>query len=118
MGTRENGSKFDVIVCDFAIRDNWQYMRAVLNESLCILSNDGYILNHCSSISSQSAPFQDLLSDISCKIKNTSDAFVPSFREKWVFFEINSVNTNKKEDLDKTEIQVIFIKKSNYLIYH
>nr|CAG4645591.1 EOG090X07PL [Lynceus sp. MCZ IZ 141354] len=99
----EEGAHFDFIFSDLTDmplssspepthRQQWELLKSVVLHSLSILQPDGRFLTHGSGTSSLSAlaEFESFLSEL--KIPEVSfsrsQAFVPSFLEEWVFYQV------------------------------
>ncbi|RWS08369.1 spermine synthase-like isoform X1 [Dinothrombium tinctorium] len=97
--------KFDVIFNDLtdipisttadASKHLWDFVKKILNLSLRCLRDDGKYLNHATGAGSIKAleTFEKLLTELPVKVKfSRHSAYVPSFLENWVFYEISKCN--------------------------
>jgi spermine synthase len=97
---KKEGRTFDVIFGDLTELpisseqqgEIWQFFRKALNLAFSVLKSDGSYLTHANGASSQ-----DNLKLFEKTIRETlefpldfksSSAFVPSFHEKWIFYQI------------------------------
>ncbi|GIY31601.1 spermine synthase [Caerostris darwini] len=96
------GKTFDVIINDLTDipiatspqGEMWDFVRKIINKSLAILRNDGSYLNHAlgESCVESLKTYENLLSALPVKVSfERHSAYVPSFMENWVFYEIKKV---------------------------
>lgn len=95
----KEGKKFDYVfgdLTDIPISDTptgeiWNFIRSILEKSFKILKPTGKYLTHGNGANCPEAlkMFEDLLTDLTPKVKYTrTKAFVPSFMEDWVFYQV------------------------------
>lgn len=76
----------------------WQFLLDVMEKSLSVLKPDGQFLTHGSGVSSvQSlADFESHLNNLEPPVEfKRCQAFVPSFMEDWVFYQVSKTPNNK-----------------------
>ncbi|RWS22331.1 spermine synthase-like isoform X1 [Leptotrombidium deliense] len=102
----EEGRKFDFIFNDLTDipispthtkigKNLWDFVRNILMLSLNCLKVDGKFLNHAIGSGHTRAlqEYEKVLTDLPVKVRfSRHSAFVPSFAEDWVFYEITLVN--------------------------
>ncbi|XP_035233649.1 spermine synthase-like [Stegodyphus dumicola] len=96
---KAEGRKFDVIINDLTDipiatspqGELWDFVRKIVNMSLAVLKDDGSYLNHALGESCIEAlkTYENVLSNLPIKVTFEShSAYVPSFMENWVFYEV------------------------------
>jgi len=94
---KAEGRKFDVIfgdLTDIPVHEGgetWDFVRAILFQSLSILPVGGRYLTHCNGMNATNslALFENLLNSLGIPLEfTTTKAFVPSFMETWVFYQV------------------------------
>jgi len=94
---KEEGRKFDVIfgdLTDIPVHqggETWAFVKSILLQSLTNLQIGGKYMTHCNGVNSTSSLklFEDLLNSLGVPLEfTTTEAFVPSFLEKWVFYQV------------------------------
>lgn len=99
----KEGKKFDFVfgdLTDIPISDTptgeiWNFIRSILEQSFKILKPNGKYLTHGNGANSPDslAMFEEQLEKIQPKVTFTkTTAFVPSFMEEWVFYQISLDN--------------------------
>ncbi|XP_055951204.1 spermine synthase-like isoform X1 [Argiope bruennichi] len=99
---KETGKKFDVIINDLTDipiatspqGEMWDFVKKIINKSLVVLRDDGSYLNHALGESCVEAlkTYEAMLSTLPVKVTfQRHSAYVPSFMENWVFYEIKKV---------------------------
>lgn len=99
---KETGKKFDVIINDLTDipiatspqGEMWDFVKKIINKSLCVLKDDGSYLNHALGESCFDAlkTYEKMLDTLPVKVSFEKHlAYVPSFMENWVFYEIKKV---------------------------
>lgn len=94
------GRKFDYIFGDLTdipiapepMGECWDFIRSILEHSFQILKPNGKYLTHGNGTSSIKSLelFEELLHELRPKVKFTTlKAFVPSFMEEWLFYQIS-----------------------------
>ncbi|XP_037934956.1 spermine synthase isoform X2 [Teleopsis dalmanni] len=94
------GRKFDYVFGDLTdipisgapIGECWDFIRTILEHSFKILKPDGKYLTHGNGTSCMESLelFEDQLRLLKPKVKfTTSKAFVPSFMEEWLFYQVS-----------------------------
>jgi len=69
----------------------WDFIRKILNLSFKVLKPDGKFMTHGNGSSSPKAlaMYEGVLEQLECPVTFTkTHAFVPSFMEDWVFYQI------------------------------
>lgn len=95
----KDGRKFDFVfgdLTDIPISDTptgeiWDFIRAILEKSFKILKPDGIYLQHGNGANCPDSleMYEQLLDGLVPKVKYTkTEAFVPSFMEVWVFYQV------------------------------
>ncbi|GFR30504.1 spermine synthase [Trichonephila clavata] len=98
----ETGRKFDVIINDLTDipiatspqGEMWDFVKKIINKSLRVLKDDGSYLNHALGESCVDAlkTYEKMLDTLPVKVSfEKHSAYVPSFMENWVFYEIKKV---------------------------
>lgn len=96
----EDGRKFDYVFGDLTdipisgapIGECWDFIRTILEHSFKILKPDGKYLTHGNGTSCLESLelFEEQLGLLKPKVKfTTSKAFVPSFMEEWLFYQVS-----------------------------
>merc|ERR1712013_353799 len=81
----------------------WAWIRSTVKLSLSLLPLGGKYYTHCNGVNSPHAVqyFENLLSNIGVPIEiERTEAFVPSFCEKWVFFQLTRKEGDITEDVN------------------
>lgn len=95
-----DGRKFDYVFGDLTdipisgapIGECWDFIRTILEHSFKILKPDGKYLTHGNGTSCLESLelFEEQLALLKPKVKfTTSKAFVPSFMEEWLFYQVS-----------------------------
>ncbi|GFS80256.1 spermine synthase [Nephila pilipes] len=98
----ETGKKYDVIINDLTDipiatspqGEMWDFVKKIINKSLLVLRDDGSYLNHALGESCFDAlkTYEKMLDTLPVKVSfEKHSAYVPSFMENWVFYEIKKV---------------------------
>lgn len=101
----KEGKKFDYIfgdLTDIPISETptgeiWDFFLSILEHAFKLLKPDGKYLTHGNGANSPEslAMFEEQLLKLRPKVKFTrSNAFVPSFMENWVFYQVTFENGN------------------------
>ncbi|XP_051173460.1 spermine synthase isoform X2 [Leptopilina boulardi] len=96
----EEGRQFDYVfgdLTDIPISstphgDAWDFIRLILNSSFKVLKPTGKYMTHGNGASCPESlkMFEEVLSQLSVPVKYTkSSAFIPSFFEDWVFYQVS-----------------------------
>lgn len=99
----KEGKKFDYVfgdLTDIPISDTptgeiWNFFRAILEQSFKILKPNGKYLTHGNGANCPEslAMFEEQLLKLEPKVKFTkAKAFVPSFMEDWIFYQVTFEN--------------------------
>jgi len=109
---REEEKKFDIIFGDLTDipvhgRDTqtWAFVRAVIRGALMLLPVGGKYLTHCNGKCAVNslAMFEDLIGGIGVPVEiATTEHFVPSFQEKWVFYQLTRLEGDIVEETKET----------------
>ena len=76
---------------DFKKCQLWTFITQVLNESLQCLCSNGIYMNHATGVNCDRAlrQYENVLDELKIKVKyKRRQAWVPSFLENWVFYQI------------------------------
>lgn len=95
----KEGRKFDYVfgdLTDIPISDTptgeiWDFIRVILESSFKVLKPDGKFMTHGNGVSCPESlqMYEDQLAKLSPKVDFTKcSAFVPSFMEEWVFYQV------------------------------
>jgi len=95
----KDGKKFDYVFADLtdipisktSTGEIWDFIRLILNLSFSVLKPDGRYMTHGNGSSSPSAlkMFEEQLERLEDPVQfSRTHAFVPSFMEDWVFYQI------------------------------
>lgn len=85
------GDLTDIPISGAPVGECWDFIRSILEHSFKILKPDGKYLTHGNGTSCQESLelFEEQLSLLKPAVKyTTSKAFVPSFMEEWVFYQV------------------------------
>merc|ERR1712037_340994 len=103
-----SGRQFDVIfgdLTDIPVHGNdtstWNFVRAVVRTSLLLLPIGGKYFTHINGINSPSsiALFEKMVEGLGVPVEiATTEAHVPSFMEKWVFYQLTRKEGEVKEE--------------------
>nr|CAG4640937.1 EOG090X07PL [Eulimnadia texana] len=96
---QSNGVKFDFVFADLTDiplapepqNEEWQFLQNVLIISLGLLKDSGRFLTHGSGVSSVASLklFEEFLGEVKPLVEfERSKAYVPSFMEEWVFYQV------------------------------
>ncbi|XP_014214939.1 spermine synthase isoform X1 [Copidosoma floridanum] len=96
----EEGRKFDYVfgdLTDIPISttpqgDAWDFVREILNASMKVLKPNGKYMTHGNGASCPESlkMFEDVLDQLCAPVKFTKDsAFIPSFFEDWIFYQVS-----------------------------
>lgn len=91
------GDLTDIPVSPTPQGEIWNFIRLILNKSFQVLKPSGKFMTHGNGASSPAAlkMFEEQLQNLSVPVKFSTDrAFVPSFLEDWVFYQVWPVNSN------------------------
>jgi len=104
---QEENKKFDVIfgdLTDIPIHQGgstWKFVTSVIKNSLLLLPVGGKYFTHCIGVNATGAiaNFEKMVEGLGVpvKIEKTED-WVPSFMEKWVWFQVTRLEGEVKED--------------------
>uniref|UniRef100_A0A8D9B9T3 Spermine synthase n=2 Tax=Cacopsylla melanoneura TaxID=428564 RepID=A0A8D9B9T3_9HEMI len=94
-----NGTKVDYVFGDLTDipvsttpqGEVWDFIRLILNTSFQVLKSDGKYMTHGNGISSPASlkMFEEQLNNLNTPVEFSTDrAFVPSFLEDWVFYQV------------------------------
>merc|ERR1719250_135157 len=106
---KEEKTQFDVIfgdLTDIPVHQGdstWAWVRSILKLALSLLPIGGKYYTHCNGVNSLHAVqyFENLLSNIGVPIEiERTETFVPSFCEKWVFFQLTRKEGDITEDVN------------------
>ncbi|XP_049794156.1 spermine synthase-like isoform X2 [Schistocerca nitens] len=98
----KEGKKFDYVFADLTDiplsstpqGELWDFIRLILNISFKVLKRTGKYMTHANGVSCPSAlsMFESQLKQLPVPVKFTRDqAFVPSFMEDWVFYQVQPI---------------------------
>nr|QVD39422.1 Spermine synthase [Schistocerca gregaria] len=98
----KEGKQFDYVFADLTDvplsstpqGELWDFIRLILNISFKVLKRTGKYMTHASGVSCPSAlsMFESQLKQLPVPVKFTRDqAFVPSFMEHWVFYQVQPI---------------------------
>ncbi|XP_073983397.1 spermine synthase isoform X2 [Rhodnius prolixus] len=85
------GDLTDVPVTPTPQNEIWDFIRLILKTSMKILKPKGKYMTHCCGAACPGAlkMFEDQLSSLGCEVDYTkATAFIPSFLEDWLFYQI------------------------------
>ncbi|KAJ8679979.1 hypothetical protein QAD02_015766 [Eretmocerus hayati] len=96
----EEGRQFDYVfgdLTDIPISptphgDAWDFIRLILNSSMRVLKPTGKYMTHGNGASCPESlkMYEDVLSNLSVPVEYTKDsAFIPSFFEDWIFYQVS-----------------------------
>jgi len=106
---KEEKKQFDVIfgdLTDIPVHQGdstWAWIRSTVKLALSLLPLGGKYYTHCNGVNSLHAVqyFENLLRNIGVPIEiERTEAFVPSFCEKWVFFQLTRKEGDITEDVN------------------
>uniref|UniRef100_A0A7M4NMF3 Uncharacterized protein n=1 Tax=Anopheles arabiensis TaxID=7173 RepID=A0A7M4NMF3_ANOAR len=106
----KEGRKFDYVfgdLTDIPISDTptgeiWDFIRTILESSFQVLKPDGKFMTHGNGVSCPESlrMYEDQLAKLTPKVTYTkSSAFVPSFMEEWVFYQVQREVANATESV-------------------
>jgi spermine synthase len=112
----KDGKKFDYVfgdLTDIPISDDpnsgeiWDFIRLILESSFKVLKPTGKFMTHGNGASCPDSlkMYENVLNDLKPKVTFTKDtAFVPSFYEDWVFYQVafDATRIKKKNFAEKT----------------
>ncbi|XP_050074951.1 spermine synthase isoform X1 [Anopheles maculipalpis] len=90
------GDLTDIPISDTPTGEIWDFIRTILESSFQVLKPDGKFMTHGNGVSCPESlrMYEDQLAKLTPKVKYTkSSAFVPSFMEEWVFYQVQRENT-------------------------
>lgn len=101
----KDGKKFDYVfgdLTDIPISDTptgeiWNFIRVILETSFKVLKPDGKYMTHGNGTSCMESlkMYEEQLKKLTPAVEFTKDkAFVPSFMEEWIFYQVNFVDAN------------------------
>uniref|UniRef100_A0A182RX25 PABS domain-containing protein n=1 Tax=Anopheles funestus TaxID=62324 RepID=A0A182RX25_ANOFN len=85
------GDLTDIPISDTPTGEIWDFIRLILESSFQVLKPDGKFMTHGNGVSCPESlrMYEDQLAKLTPKVKYTkSSAFVPSFMEEWVFYQV------------------------------
>ncbi|KAH8296597.1 hypothetical protein KR054_008485 [Drosophila jambulina] len=85
------GDLTDIPITDAPVGETWDFIRTILEHSFKVLKPDGKFLTHGngSTCKVQLRLFEEQLDLLRPKVKyTTTKAFVPSFMEEWLFYQV------------------------------
>ncbi|KAH8379169.1 hypothetical protein KR009_003352 [Drosophila setifemur] len=85
------GDLTDIPITDTPVGETWDFIRTIFEHSFKVLKQDGKFLTHGngSTCVVQLRLFEEQLNLLSPKVKfSTTKAFVPSFMEEWLFYQV------------------------------
>merc|ERR1712013_484958 len=106
---KEEKKQFDVIfgdLTDIPVHQEdstWAWVRSIVKLALYLLPLGGKYYTHCNGVNSLHAVqyFENILRNIGVPIEiERTEAFVPSFCEKWVFFQLTRKEGDITEDVN------------------
>jgi len=106
---KEEKKQFDIIfgdLTDIPVHeggDTWHFVRTVIKSALTLLPVGGKYYTHCNGVSAKSAVqyFEKMLNAIGVPIEiEHTEANVPSFCEKWVFYQLTRKEGDITEDVN------------------
>jgi len=112
---KSEGRMFDFVfgdLTDIPVHEGggtWDFVRSILFQALSILPIGGQYLTHCNGIHAKKSLhlFEELLNSLGVPLEfKTTKAFVPSFMETWVFYQVTKTGEAKaqpSEQKDSTE---------------
>ncbi|XP_043269615.1 spermine synthase isoform X1 [Venturia canescens] len=86
------GDLTDIPISTTPHGDAWDFIRLILNSSVKVLKSNGKYMTHGNGASCPESltMYEDVLSQLSVPVSFTKDrAFVPSFFEDWVFYQVS-----------------------------
>jgi len=105
---KDEGRQFDVIfgdLTDIPVHGNdistWNFVRTIVRTSLLLLPVGGKYFTHINGINSPSsiALFEKMVDGLGVPVEvATTEAHVPSFMEKWVFYQLTRKEGDVKEE--------------------
>merc|ERR1712037_714709 len=110
----EEGRQFDVIfgdLTDIPVHGNdtstWNFVRTVVRTSLLLLPIGGKYFTHINGINSPSSIslFEKMVEGLGVPVEiATTEAHVPSFMEKWVFYQLTRKEGEVKEGGEELKV--------------
>jgi len=107
---KEENRKFDVIFGDLTDipvhggdTSTWAFVRKIVRTSLLLLPVGGKYFTHINGANSRSSIqlFENMVKELGVPVEiSTTEAHVPSFMEKWVFFQITRKEGEIKDEVD------------------
>jgi len=106
---KEEKRQFDIIfgdLTDIPVHEGdntWEFVRTVIKSALSLLPVGGKYYTHCNGINARSAVqyFENMLNSLGVPIEiEQTQANVPSFCEKWVFYQLTRKEGDIKEDVN------------------
>jgi len=106
---KEEKKQFDIIfgdLTDIPVHEGgstWQFVRTVIKTALSLLPVGGKYFTHCNGVSAKGAVhyFEKMLNNIGVPIEiEHTEANIPSFMEKWVFYQLTRKEGEITEDIN------------------
>jgi len=106
---KEEKKQFDIIfgdLTDIPVHEGgstWQFVRTVIKTALSLLPVGGKYFTHCNGVSAKGAVhyFEKMLNNIGVPIEiEHTEANIPSFMEKWVFYQLTRKEGEITEDVN------------------
>lgn len=96
------GDLTDIPISDTPTGEIWDFIRTIQESSFQVLKPDGKFMTHGNGVSCPESlrMYEDQLAKLTPKVKYTkSSAFVPSFMEEWVFYQVQRENASATESV-------------------
>ncbi|XP_035905780.1 spermine synthase isoform X1 [Anopheles stephensi] len=96
------GDLTDIPISDTPTGEIWDFIRTILESSFQVLKPDGKFMTHGNGVSCPESlrMYEDQLAKLTPKVKYTkSSAFVPSFMEEWVFYQVQRENASSADSV-------------------
>ncbi|XP_053672675.1 spermine synthase isoform X1 [Anopheles nili] len=96
------GDLTDIPISDTPTGEIWDFIRLILECSFQVLKPDGKFMTHGNGVSCPESlrMYEDQLAKLTPKVSFTkSTAFVPSFMEEWVFYQVQREVANATESV-------------------
>eukprot|EP00091_Calanus_sinicus_P020515 TRINITY_DN5643_c0_g1_i2.p1 TRINITY_DN5643_c0_g1~~TRINITY_DN5643_c0_g1_i2.p1 ORF type:complete len:130 (-),score=49.34 TRINITY_DN5643_c0_g1_i2:88-477(-) len=109
---KEEEKQFDIIfgdLTDIPVHeggDTWDFVRTVVKAALSLLPVGGKYYTHCNGVSAKSAVqyFEKMLNSLGVPIEiQQTQAHVPSFCEKWIFYQVTRKEGPITDDVNGDE---------------
>uniref|UniRef100_A0A182J4V5 Uncharacterized protein n=1 Tax=Anopheles atroparvus TaxID=41427 RepID=A0A182J4V5_ANOAO len=91
------GDLTDIPISDTPTGEIWDFIRTILQSSFKVLKPDGKFMTHGNGVSCPESlkMYEEQLAKLEPKVSYTKcTAFVPSFMEEWVFYQVQREDTN------------------------